>query len=158
MRTHESLLLKPAQGWVVACVMAALFVLMGASSDDVFARHVGVSASAAGTSHAGASADLDRRAASADAPRSIGDVQRSGSGHDAGGEADAAHVLHLVGACLAILVAGALLLHRRGWRPSSVRATAALSPRLVQPASWLACARRGPPRLTPPRFSPVIRT
>ncbi|MBD3945735.1 hypothetical protein [Nocardioides ganghwensis] len=156
MRTHESLLLKPAQGWVVACVMTALFVLMGASGDDVFARHVGMSASVAGIS--GTSADLDRTTASSDAPRAAGDVPPARSGHGTGDGADAAHVLHLLGACLAILIAGALLLHRRGWWPWSARATAALSPRLVFPASWLACVRRGPPRLTPPRFSPVIRT
>jgi hypothetical protein len=155
MRTHESLLLKPAQGWVVACVMAALFVLMGASGDDVFARHVGMSASSAGTP--GTSADLDPMAVPV-APRAAGDVLPAQAGHGTGDGADAAHVLHLLGACLAILIAGALLLHRRGWWTWSARATAALSPRLVFPVSWLVCVRRGPPRLTPPRFSPVIRT
>lgn len=156
MRTHESLLLRPAQGWVVACVMVALFALMGASGDDVFARHVGMSASTAGTS--GTSVDLDRPVASSDAPRAVGDVLPARSGHGTGGGEDAAHVLHLLGACLAILCAGAMFLRRRAWWPRSARATAALSPRPVFPVSWLACVRRGPPRLTPPRFSPVIRT
>jgi hypothetical protein len=155
MRTHESLLLKPAQGWLVACVMASLFVLMGASGEDVFARHVGTSASAAGAP--ATAVDLGRPAAPSDAQPAAG-VLPPGPGHGTGDGHDAAHVLHLLGACLAILCAGALFLRSRGWLPWSTRATADLAPRLVFPVSWLARVRRGPPRLTPPRFSPVIRT
>jgi hypothetical protein len=155
MRPHGNLLVKPAQGWLVACVMAALFVLMGASGDDVFARHVGTSVSAAGTPDT--AADIARPAVSSDA-QPVAAVPAGRSSHGTGEAGDPAHVLHLLGACLAILCAGALFLRRRGLLPWSVRASAALVPRPVFPASWLACVRRGPPRLTPPRFSPVIRT
>jgi hypothetical protein len=61
MRTHSSLLLKPAHGWLVACVLASSFVLMGAYGDDVFAPHVGVSVSASGIPSK--VADVDRPAA-----------------------------------------------------------------------------------------------
>lgn len=156
MRTHESLLLRPAQGWLVACVMASLFVLMGASGDDVFARHVGMSASSSATGTE--VADVDRPAAASGARPAAGDGRSARPGQSNGGGEDAAHVLHLLGACVAILCAGVLYLRSRGWWLRSTRATAALPRRLAFPASWLAGVRRGPPRLDPPRFSPVIRT
>lgn len=156
MRTHSSLFLKPARGSLVACVMASLFVLMGASGDDVFARHVGMSVSAYGTPSK--VADVDRPAAAPDARPGVGDVRSALPSHESAGGDDAAHALHLLGACLAILFAGAVLLRGRGWWLRSTRVTHHLSSRLVFPASWLACVRRGPPRLDPPRFSPVIRT
>ena len=156
MPTNASMLLKPAQGWLVACVMASLFVLMGASGDDVFARHVGMSGSSFAT--ATTVAGGDRPAAASDARPAVGDVRSARPGQENGGGDDAAHVLHLLGACLAILCAGVMFLRSRGWWLRSARATAALPLPLVFPASWLACVRRGPPRLDPPRFSPVIRT
>lgn len=156
MPTHTSLFLKPAHGWLVACVMASLFVLMGASGDDVFARHVGLSVSASGT-HSKVP-DVDHPAATSDARLAAGDVRSALPSRESGGGDDAAHVLHLLGACLAILFAGAVLPGSRGWWLRSTHATSSLSSRLILPASWLACVRRGPPRLDPPRFSPVIRT
>lgn len=156
MRTHETLLLKPAHGWLVACVMASLIVLMGASGDDVFARHVGMSVSASPTS--GTAPGADSLTVPTDPRLAAGEVLTVRPDHSSDDRGTAAHTLHLLGACLAILCAAAVLLHRRGWWPGSTHATAALSPRLTFPASWLARVLRGPPPRDPPRFSPVIRT
>lgn len=156
MCAHRTRLLKPAQGWLVACVMTSLVVLMSVSGEDVFARHVGMSISASATPNK--AVDLGRSPASPDTLPGTGDDASALSGHSDGDGGGAAHLLHLLGACLAILCAGAAFRHRRGWLPWSPRATVALSPRLVCAASWLAGLRRGPPRLAPPRFSPVIRT
>ncbi|GAB3028855.1 hypothetical protein GCM10011376_15330 [Nocardioides flavus (ex Wang et al. 2016)] len=159
MPSFEDAWTKPPQGWLVACVMAALFVLMGASGDDVFARHVGMSASSsellAESSGVGAATATterpgDRATAGVAPVHGTGDTTVDGRG--------AAHVLHLLGACVAVLVAGVLLLRARGLCRWARRATSALSPRVALPAPWLAGLRRGPPRLSPPRSSPVIRT
>lgn len=156
MRTHETMLQSPARGWLVASVMAALFVLMGASGDDVFARHVGMSAS---TSHApGTAAGVDGPAVTEDTRPATGEVLpvlRDHSSDDGGG---AAHTLHLLGACLAVLGAGVALLSLGGLWRGCARATAAPSLLLTCPASWLARVLRGPPPRDPPRLSPVIRT
>lgn len=156
MRTHETLLLKPAHGWLVACVMASLVVLMGASGDDVFARHVGMSVSAAPTS--GTAPGADSLTVPTGPRLAAGEVLTVRTDHSSDDRGTAAHTLHLLGACLAILCAAAVLLHRRGWWPGSTHATAALSPQLTFPTSWLARVLRGPPPRDPPRFSPVIRT
>lgn len=156
MAMHESLLLKPAQGWLVGCVMASLFVLMGASGDDVFARHVGTSVSS--LTIPGIAADGDRPAAVSDARANVDGVLPAGLGHGTDDGDGAAHVLHLVGACVALLCAGAVLLHGGGWCLWSTRARTFLSVRLFFAASRLSGLRRAPPRLTPPRFSPAIRT
>jgi hypothetical protein len=155
MRLHECLLLRPAVRWLVGCATVSLLVLVGASGDDVFARHVGMSVSAMTTHQAEVGGDGPT------APSAVRDDGRAPSAapsHVRDGERDAAHVMHLVGACLAILCAGAMLLRGRGSWLASVRAMAGPGARLVFPASWLAGVRRGPPPLTPPRFSPVIRT
>ena len=156
MRTHETPFLKPAHGWLVACVMASLFVLMGASGDDVFARHVGMPVSASGTSGTAAPA---HSSTVQPGPRSaIGGVVPVRRAHGSDERGGAAHTLHLLGACSAILCAAAVLLHGRGRWLRSTDTTAALSPQLTFPASWLRRVLRGPPPRDPPRFSPVIRT
>jgi hypothetical protein len=134
--------------------MASLFVLMGVSGDDVYARHVGMSVSPMSASGPAAEGRprMDRDARSSDPAAPPARPQ-----HGTGEAETTAHVLHLLGACLAVLAA-AVLLHPRGWWLVSVRVARALIGRLDHPASWLAGVRRGPPRLDPPRFSPVMRT
>jgi hypothetical protein len=155
MRTHETLPLKPAQGWLMGCVMAAIFVLMGVSGDDVYARHVGMSVS---MSSASPEAEVNSTAVSSNGRLTPGDAVPARRGHSSDERGDAAHTLHLLGACLAILCAAAVLLHLRGRWPGSTHTTSAWSPRLTFPASWLARVLRAPPPRDPPRFSPVIRT
>ena len=121
-----------------------------------FARHVGMSVSASPTS--GTAPGADSLTVPTDPRLAAGEVLTVRPDHSSDDRGTAAHTLHLLGACLAILCAAAVLLHRRGWCPGSTHATAALSPRLTFPASWLARVLRGPPPRDPPRFSPVIRT
>jgi hypothetical protein len=157
MRTRIRTQLQPALGWLVACAMVPLFVLMSVSGDDIFARHVGMAVSAhadAGATPEAARTALTSSRAETSGDAALGVVPRPEPDAHAG----AAHTLHMLGACLAILCAGVVFLHRRGWWSGSTSATATMSVRLTFPASWLARVRRGPPPLDPPRFSPVIRT
>lgn len=155
MPTGEKFL-RPVQGWLVAFVMTSLFVLMGASGDDVFARHVGMTVASTAVSKDGARAletpVVQQRI------RQAGGIAAHSVRTQSPGDHDAVHVLHVLGACLAVLGVAVLARYRQqNWRRLT-RARSPLDSHLVLPASWLADLRRRPPPLSPPRSSPVIRT
>lgn len=140
-------------GRLLGLLVAAAF-LLAALTGNSFAVHVGMTSMSAATvvgadttPHAVAGAPADRhdvRAASADPA-----VLSAGS--------DLQHLMHLVGACLAVL-AGAvllLLLPRWGRDPADGYLSDTTPTRLFTPAlrrSW------SPPPPSPPTSSPVIRT
>lgn len=94
----------------------------------------------------------------------MADGMRAGtsvSGHPEPGAAPGAHpdgqdLLHLVGACLALLAAG--LTVAPTLRGPARRRTAGVGCHGVAARFVHAWAWRGPPALTPPTTSPVIRT
>lgn len=137
--------------------MAAFFVLTGVSGDNVFARHVGMTAPAPAVV-SDVAGDVDPAAAFQGVRRGVGDGPGSRSGHDAGDGASTAHLLHLLGACLTLLGVGVLLLCRRGWWRVSAFSHSGVRRLLLLAAHWVASARGSPPLLAPPRTSPVMRT
>lgn len=142
---------------LAGCVLAALFVLAGASGDNLFARHVGMATAAPAL--VSVAAGEAAHAASSVAIRGDGKgPPDAGSPHKPGSENVGAELLHLLGACLSILAVG-ILLSRRGrtWRDPT-RLLRALPSRRLLAARWRATARGSPPPLSPPRASPVIRT
>lgn len=157
MPQSERLLLGPAQAGLVGCVMAALFVLTGVSGDDVFARHVGMMASAPAVMPE-APRDTDRAVPAETIRQVTGDGLSARPGHPAGGGDGSAHLMHLLGACLAVLAFSLLLLCRGRWALVTTRARRALRPRSPSASQWIASVRESPPPITPPRTSPVIRT
>jgi hypothetical protein len=156
MPQSERLLLGPAQAGLVGCVMAALFVLTGVSGDDVFARHVGMMASAPAVMPE-APRDTDRAVTTETLRQVTGDGLSARSSHPPGDGDGSAHLMHLLGACLAVLAFSLLLLCRGSWALWT-RAKRALRPRPPSAAQWIATVRGSPPPITPPRTSPVIRT
>ena len=141
---------------LAGCVLAALFVFAGASGDNLFARHMGMTTVApAGVSAATGEA---MQAASVGFGRDGEGLRGAGSDHGPGSENGSAQLLHLLGACLSILAVGILLLRRGGMWREPTRLLTTLSSRRLLVAHWRATARGSPPPLSPPRASPVIRT
>jgi hypothetical protein len=138
---------------LAGCVLATLFILTGVSGDNLFARHVGMTASSA-TATPVAARDSAPATAPADVVGIDTDGVPTGSSQNSG---DAAHLLHLLSACLTVLAGVSLLLQRCRRCPAAAPARHALS-RLLVTAHWVASARGSPPPLSPPRASPVIRT
>lgn len=139
------------------CVLAALFVLAGASGDNLFARHVGMTTVAPAVVSA-AEGNVVHETISAGLRKDGEGLRGAGFRHRPGSENGSAQLLHLLGACLSILAVGILLL-RRGeiWRDPT-RKLRALPPRRLLAAHWRATARGSPAPLSPPSASPVIRT
>lgn len=141
-------------GRLVAVLAAAAF-LLAALTGNSFSLHVGMTDMAPAATTA---ADLsDTPAASAGVTSSA----RDATGHASADAAtpmpigsDAQHLMHLLGACLAVIAAAALLLLVSRVPGGGYLAVAAV-PRLdAVPAQreW------SPPALSPPTSSPVIRT
>lgn len=145
-------------GGRLVALLAMTMVLLASSTGNSFSMHVGMTmkSSATGVAQSDhmagpvageASAVAEAaRAPLADAPEPI--VPTSSDAH---------HLMHLVGACLALLATAALLLPLLLLgRILDLRHSAAVTaPRLVSmltPPSWT------PPTLNPPTSSPVIRT
>jgi hypothetical protein len=142
---------------LAGCVLAALFVLAGASGDNLFARHVGMMTVAPVVVSA-AAGDGGQAASSVGFGRDGEGLRGAGSDHGPGSENGSAQLLHLLGACLSILAVGILLWRRGGMWRDPTRLLRALPSRRLLVAHWKATARGSPPPLSPPRASPVIRT
>lgn len=143
-------------GRLVAVLAAAAF-LLAALTGNSFSLHVGMTDTApAATIAAGLS---DTPAASA----GITSSARDATGHASADAAtpmpigsDAQHLMHLLGACLAVVAAAALLLMLLVSRvPGGGYLAVAAVPRL---AAMPARREWSPPALSPPTSSPVIRT
>jgi hypothetical protein len=142
---------------LAGCVLAALFVLAGASGDNLFARHVGMTTLVPVVVSA-AAGDGGQAASSVGSGRDGEGLRDAGSDHGPGSENGNAQLLHLLGACLSILAVGILLLRQGGMWREPTRLLRALPSRRLLVAHWRATARGSPPPLSPPRASPVIRT
>ena len=142
---------------LAGCVLAALFVLAGASGDNLFARHVGMTTLVPVVVSAVAG-DGGQAASSVGSGRDGEGLRGAGSDHGPGSENGSAQLLHLLGACLSILAVGILLLRQGGMWRDPTRLLRALPSRRLLVAHWRATARGSPPPLSPPRASPVIRT
>lgn len=131
-------------------LVAAAAILLAALSGNSFSLHAGMSTMADDLAtvadevvHAGVTGDVGEATAGPATPLPLG--------------SDAQHLLHLLGACLAVVAAATLALLwllQRG-RPSGGYPAVTAVPRPV-PAPEV--AERRPPALSPPTSSPVIRT
>jgi hypothetical protein len=142
-----------SSGRLLALVAAGAF-LIAALTGNAFSLHLGMTASASDTAVA---VDTFSHAAAVAGPLSdgVGDVASDASAPMPAGS-HAQHLMHLIGACLAVIGIAVLvwvLIWGRIAGPGHPFVTAI--PRLVGPppvGSWR------PPPLVPPRSSPVIRT
>jgi hypothetical protein len=137
-------------------LLAAAAFLLAALTGNSFSLHVGMTANASEVAVA-----VDRVS---DAVAGSGAVFGPGVGdvsHDAAAPmpvgSDAQHLMHLIGACLAVLAAAALFLRLFSQGPALLGSHPAVTalPRLLTPppgGSW------SPPPPSPPTSSPVIRT
>lgn len=142
---------------LVGCALAALFVLAGASGNNLFARHVGMTTVAPAVVSV-ATGDTGQVASSVGFRMDGEGLRGAVSRHSPGSENGNAQLLHLLGACLAVLAVGNLLLRRGGMWRDPIRLLRALPSRRLLAAHWRATARGSPAPLSPPRASPVIRT
>lgn len=141
-------------GRLLAILVAAAFLLTVLTGNS-FAMHVGMTA---GAPDAAVSGDLlsDAAAATSGVVDVRGDVPGQAVavlqvGHDV------QHLMHLIGVCLAVLAAAAVLL----WLVSRARAlTGGYSAVTAQPCSVprAGAGAWSPPPPSPPRSSPAIRT
>lgn len=145
-------------GRLVALLAAAAFVLAGVTGNS-FSLHVGMTAMAPAASTVAGVADSPTTlaAVTSASPAVIGE----GSAEPATpmpSSSDAQHLMHLLGACLAIVAAGLLflisLLTARQAPGAAFPALTAVTRRVspVPRAAWRPLA------LSPPTSSPVIRT
>jgi len=145
----------PAPGGRLIALLSLAVVLLAGLTGNSFSMHAGMSTKASATSVA----QMDHVPGPVAAKTSIG----AGTGSLAGApkpmlpmSSDAQHLMHVLGACLALLAAALLLpllLVSRLLVRS--RAAAVTAPRLVSlatPVRWT------PSALDPPTSSPVIRT
>ena len=147
----------PVLGGRLIALLALSVVLLGSLTGNAFSLHVGMDmgSSVPGAAHA-AKPSGDVAADGAAVIESGKHLVKDVAGSMLPTSADAQHVMHLLGACLALLAAALVLLLlvlRR--HPDRDHDAAVLPPRGVNP---LSCATWIPPSLDPPTSSPVIRT
>ena len=136
-------------------LLAAAAFLVAALTGNSFSLHVGLTAGA-GESTVAADRATGAVAGSGAVLERVHEVAPATAAPMPAGS-DAQHLMHLIGACLAVLAAAALLLRlilqRRsllGGHPAVIAVPRTLTPR--RGGSW------SPPPPSPPTSSPVIRT
>lgn len=138
-------------GRLLAVFAAAAFLLAGLTGNS-FSLHVGMTSSAHVAAVAVDHVDDDTAWTPA-----VLEVARGESAAPVSVGSDGQRLMHLIGACLAVLALAVLLLRLLLWSrfPETGYPSLTALPRIVRPlpdGSWT------PPPPVPPRSSPVIRT
>lgn len=137
-------------------LLAAAAILIAALTGNSFSLHGGMAASAYESSVAAADRLTDVRAASEAVIASVHEGAPDAAMPMPVGS-DAQHLMHLIGACLAVLAAAALLL-RLLFRGRSLRGGYAAGTAPSRPLVPSGGGSWSPPPPSPPTSSPVIRT
>lgn len=143
-------------GRLLLMLAAAAFVIATLTGNS-FSMHVGMAATASADHVAGALDRVPHVAAEAATPPASVSSEMSDRAAPVTAGSDPQHLMHLIGACLAVLAAAAVLIWlstvRRalmGGHPAVTGVPRATAPTLA--SSW------SPPAPSPPTSSPVIRT
>lgn len=147
----------PVLGGRLVALLTLAVVLLGSLTGNAFSMHVGMDM---GSSVPGVTQAENLSGVVAAEAATIAESGRHLIADVAGpmvpNSSDAQHLMHLVGACLALLAAAVVLLlsvlRRRLDRHGDSAPLLSYGITLLTPATWV------PPSLDPPTSSPVIRT
>ena len=147
----------PVPGGPLVALLTLAVVLLGSLTGNAFSMHAGMEM------HSSVSGALQAENPSSVVAAEVATVAESGrhliadvAGPMLPTSSDAQHLMHLVGACLALLAAAVVLilsvLQRHLDRHGDSAPLPSYGITLLTPATWV------PPSLDPPTSSPVIRT